>query len=95
VVLGSRVRLAGSVPESVVTPFTSSHEFALVAVAVKVTLLLVLDTATVVAVGKVPAEVYVHGTEVGLIDKLPLDVTVKLTCVSSVMLPTVTLRMPA
>jgi hypothetical protein len=49
-------RVAGSVPEAVAPPFTSSHEFALEAVAVKVATPLELDAVTFVVVGKLPPE---------------------------------------
>jgi hypothetical protein len=91
---GLMTRVAGSVPEVVIAPLTSSHEFALEAVAVKLVVPLVLDTVTFVACGRLPPEVYVHGIEVWLSCKLPLEVTLKVTAVSTVTAPTVTLRMP-
>jgi hypothetical protein len=92
--LGPRARVAGSGPEAFVAPFTSSHEFALEAVAVKLVTPLVLDTVTFVACGKLPPEVYVHGIELWLSCRLPLEATLKVTNVSSVTPPTVTLRTP-
>ena len=91
---GLRTRVAGSVPETAVPPFTSSHEPALDAVAAKVAAPPVLDTVTLVACGKVPPDVYVHGNEVWLSCRLPFEVTLRVTGVSSVTPPTVTLRTP-
>ena len=55
---------------------------------------LVLDAVTFAVCGKLPPEEYAHGMELWLSCRLPLEITLKETGISSVIAPTVTLRMP-
>ena len=92
--LGAMVRFAGKLPVSEVCPFTSSQEFALVAVAVKVVAEPVLDAVMLTAWGRFPPVLYVHGTDDWLSCRLPVPTTSKRTGISSVVPPTVTLSTP-
>ena len=80
--LGEIVSVAGRLlPLTSVCPFTSSQSLALDAVAVKL-IAEELETVTLVACGKLPPVLYVHGTEDWLSSKLPLEITSNVTGIS-------------